>query len=47
MHNLLRDPKTREKVPLKSTKTDNVTAMHDMFVIEIKDTGLWRKATKE
>ena len=44
MQDLLRDSETREQVPLKSTRTHNALTMHDLFVIEIKDTGSWIKA---
>ena len=44
MQNLIRDPKMKEKVPLKSTTTRNASTMHDLFVIEVKDTGCWKEA---
>jgi hypothetical protein len=47
MHNLLKDPKTREIIPLTNIVKDKVMIMHDVFVIEIKDTGLWKKANND
>ena len=44
MQDLFRDPKTRDKVSLESTQTNNASTMHDMFVVRIKDTGRWKKA---